>query len=372
MATIADVVVIGGGLHGLSASLQLARAGLKVVVYERDWVGRHASGATAAGVRILNRALPEIPLALESNRMWHRIADMVDDPCSFHADGIIKVAETEEGLAELAVRRQKVVAAGYDHEEMISRDELFNLVPQLARHCIGGLMVRRDGAADPHRTVQAFRRAAERAGVVVREGTEVTAAVREGNTWSISAGGEACSTAVVINAAGAWGGHAARMLGDHIPMHHVTPSMVVTERMAPFLKPVLSVQGRKLSFKQSAQGTLLLGGGYQGVSDLESRTGRPVVHGLGAQIRTALDLFPTLETVRIARIWVGIEAETADHLPVIEASPRSLGVFHATGFSGHGFQLAPVVGRILTDLVTTGRTDLPIAPFASARLHAAA
>lgn len=372
MADSADVVVIGGGLHGMSASLHLARAGLSVVVFERSWVGRHASGATAAGVRILNRAFAEIPLALEANRIWQGIEEFVGDDCGFHAHGTIKVAETEERLDELRARRDRVLAQGYDHEEIIDRQELLSLVPNLAPHCVGAIMVRRDGAADPHRTVQAFRRAAEREGVRIFEGAGVYGASYHNGSWTISAGAHRCVTANVVNTAGAWAGRAGKMLGDELPLQHLTPMMIATERIQPLLRPVISVQGRKLSFKQSNQGTLILGGGYQGISDLDTEQGQPLVARLGMAAQAATDLFPSIRNVRIARFWMGIEASTRDHLPVIEASVRAPRVFHAAGFSGHGFQLAPVVGRIISELVTTGRASLPIAPFASARLRDAA
>ncbi len=96
----ADVVVIGGGLHGLSAALHLARAGKRVTIVERAWVGRHASGATAAGVRTLSRDLAEVPISLEAMDMWHRIETIVGDHCGFHAHGQIRVAETEQHLVD--------------------------------------------------------------------------------------------------------------------------------------------------------------------------------------------------------------------------------------------------------------------------------
>ena len=154
----ADVVVIGGGLHGLSAALNLARAGKRVTIVEKSWVGRHASGATAAGVRTLSRDLAEVPISLEAMDMWHRIEKIVGDHCGFHSHGQFRVAETDKHLVELNERAAKMRQLGYRHEEVIDRAELRKLVPALSPHCVGALVARRDGAADPHRTLMAFRR----------------------------------------------------------------------------------------------------------------------------------------------------------------------------------------------------------------------
>ena len=101
----ADVVVIGGGLHGCSAALHLARAGARVAVLEKDHVARHASGVNAGGVRRLGRHFAEVPLAVASAALWGRISDLVDDGCGFEASGQLKVAESD---AELAALRERV------------------------------------------------------------------------------------------------------------------------------------------------------------------------------------------------------------------------------------------------------------------------
>ncbi|CAH2598753.1 FAD-binding oxidoreductase [Rhodovastum atsumiense] len=370
MSAVTDAVVIGGGLHGLSAALHLARRGVRVTLFERDRIGRHASGATAAGVRILNRDPAEIPLALVSNRLWRDIGALVGDDCGFHAHGMVRVAEHPADLAPLRERAALVRGLGYDHEEMIDAAELFGLVPALARHCAGALICRRDGAADPHRTLAAFRRAAEAAGVVIHEGAPVSRIVREEGCWRIEAGALAVTARSVVNAAGAWGGRIGAMLGEALPLRPKALMMIVTEKVAPFLGPVMSIYGRKLSFKQTDRGTLLLGGGHEGVPDLE--TGRSEVRAavVARGAKAATDLFPAIGPLRVARIWAGIEAATADALPIIERSPRLPDVVHAVGFTGHGFQLVPVVGGIVADLVIDGGTALPIAPFAAARFAA--
>ncbi|HEV7256631.1 MAG TPA: FAD-dependent oxidoreductase [Bosea sp. (in: a-proteobacteria)] len=363
-----DVAVVGGGLHGLSAALHLARAGRRVAVIERRWTGRHASGATAAGVRTLNRDIAEVPISLEAMAMWHRIASIVGDDCGFHAHGQMRIAERDEHMPALMQREAKMRSLGYEHEEMIDAADLRRLVPALSPHCIGALIARNDGAADPHRTILAFRRACEAEGVVIAEGCGVEAVERQGEGWLLACGARRFRAPVVVNAAGAWAGRLAALFGDEIALGVRASMMMVTERLAPLLAPVVSVVGRALSFKQSDQGTLVIGGGLQGAADVEGESSTVNFTELAKGARAASDLFPIVRGVRVARCWTGIEAQTSDHLPVIGASPNASGLFHAFGFSGHGFQLVPVVGAILTDLVTAGTTRREIAAFAPGRL----
>ena len=165
----ADAVVIGGGLHGCATALYLSKAGLKAVVLEKDHVGRHASGVNAGGVRSLGRALPEIPLAVAALAQWHTIRGLLDDDCGFVSPGQIRIAEDEAGLRALEARRRTVVDYGFEHEEMIDARELRDLVPAVAPHCVGAMVVRGDGYADPFQTVQAFRRKALSLGVRIVE-----------------------------------------------------------------------------------------------------------------------------------------------------------------------------------------------------------
>lgn len=363
-----DVVVVGGGLHGLSAALHLARAGRKVALVERRWTGRHASGATAAGVRTLGRDLAEIPISLEAMAMWHRIEAIVGDDCGFHAHGQLRVAERTEHMPALIERQARTNALGYRHEELVDATELRRLAPALSPHCVGALVARRDGAADPHRTIAAFRRACEAGGVVITEGCGVATVDRRGGDWLLICGDLRFRAPHVVNAAGAWAGRLAALFGDAIPLGVRASMMIVTERLVPLLDPVVSVVGRALSFKQASQGTLVIGGGLQGSADLDRERSSVDFRQLAKGARAAGDLFPAVRGVRIARCWTGIEAQTSDHIPVIGLSPNAPGLVHAFGFSGHGFQLVPVVGAILAELVCEGRTRREIAAFAPRRL----
>lgn len=367
-AILYDAVVVGGGLHGLSAALQLARSGARVGLLERSWIGRHASGASAAGVRTLGRPVAELPISLESMAMWHDIRGLVDDDCGFHVHGQIKVAENDIELAGLRDRVDQLRALGYRHEEVVDAAELRHLLPPIARHCVGAAVARDNGAADPHRTLQAFRRAAEAAGVTIYEGCGVGAVESIADRWRLSASRAILEAPVVVNAAGAWAGRLAALFGDTVPLGTKASMMIVTERVAPYVAPVVSCAGRALSFKQTDRGTLLIGGGVQGRFDLQAEKTTVDFIALRRAAQAATALFPSVAGVAMLRVWAGLEAKTEDLLPVIGPSPQAPGVLHAFGFSGHGFQLVPVVGAIIAELAATGKTTRQIAPFALQRL----
>lgn len=366
----ADAVVIGGGLHGCSAALHLARRRLRTVVLEKDHVGRHASGVNAGGVRRLGRALPEVPLADASLRLWQEIEALVGDDCGFVAAGQVKVAETAAELAALADRAARVRALGFDHEEIVGRDELRDLLPALAPHCVGAMVVRGDGYADPPRTVRAFRRRAAALGAAFLERTPVTGLARDAGVWRVTVPAGTIEAPVVVNCAGAWGGRVAALLGEPVPLEAHALMLMITARMPPFVGPVVGAQGRALSFKQFTNGTVLIGGGQQGRAVPEEGRADLDVAGLAASARTAAHLFPIMRAARIVRCWAGLEGVMPDGIPVIGPGAAD-GVVHAFGFSAHGFQLAPVVGAIVADLVTQGTTGLPIGAFAISRFAAA-
>lgn len=365
----ADVIVVGGGLHGLSSALQLARRGAKVSLLEGDWIGRHASSATAAGVRTMNRDFRELDIALESIQMWHNMTQIVDDDCGFHANGQLSVAENEEGLAKLNDRCAQTHALGYAHEQMLSQNELRDLVPALSSHCLGALYVAHDGAADPHRTIKAFRASCVAAGVKLHEQTQVQALERCGNVWKVTTNRSIFKAPQIVNATGAWAAALAGLAGETIPLGYKASMMIVTEKLTPFLPQVISGFGRNLTFKQAAQGGLVIGGGLQGRADVANKLSWVDYQVLARSARAVIDLFPQLGSVQITRCWTGIEAKTIDLLPVIDRSAVAEGLWHVFGFSGHGFELVPISGVIMADLICEGKTSRNISKLGVKRLQ---
>lgn len=364
----ADVAIVGGGIHGCSTALHLARRGVRVVVIERDHVGRHASSANAGGVRTLLRHPAEIPLSLEADAFWHRIEAELGHDCGYHGAGQLAVALNDTTLAELVGRERQVRNLGYEHEELVDADEVRRLVPDICMQVKGGLIVRRDGAASPFHATRAFHDAAIAAGARMLEGCEVTdIEPAPANGWIVTHRHGRVKAASLVNNAGAWGDRIAAMVGDSIPLLTYLPMMMVTTRVAPFLEPVIISSDPRLSFKQMPNGTLLIGGGRRASGDRGERRYSLDLPGLSASASSVLTLFPKLRDVTIARAWAGFEGLFADRIPVIGPSPNAPGVFHAFGFSGHGFQLSPIVGRLVSELVLDGRSSLPIDAFSPTR-----
>lgn len=365
-----DVIVIGAGLHGCSTALHLARRGVEVTVLEKDHAGRHASGVNAGGVRRLGRHPAEIPLSVAAMELWHRIGDLVDDDCGFESHGQVKVAENEAEFETLQQRVAEVRALGFTHGELVDQKELRAIVPAIANHCIGGIVARADGAAIPYQTTLAFKRKAESLGALIVETVRVIGLQRSDGVWRVeTADGMHYEAPIIVNCAGAWADRIAAKLGEAVPLEAHALMLMISGRLPPFVKPVVGATGRPLSFKQFSNGTVLIGGGYRGRAERDVNGTELDFVGLSLSAQTVWDLFPIMRGAEIVRCWAGIEARMPDDIPVIGPSSTSAGVFHGFGFSGHGFQLGPIVGNIIAELVTTGRTNLPIEPFNISRFR---
>lgn len=366
----ADVIVVGAGIHGSSTALHLARRGLDVIVIEKDYAGRHSSGVNAGGVRQLARHVAEIPLSVASMELWENIQGLVGDDCGFEAHGQVLVAETEAELASFAERVDDLRMRGFTHEELIDAKELRRLVPAVSESCPGGVVSRRDGAADPFRTTQAFRRAAIAAGARFHEGVAVTGLSRHGGSWRIETTAGPFEAAKVVNAAGAWADRIAAAVGEPVPLEVIAPMLMITSRVPAFIEPVVILRSRILSFKQFANGTVMIGGGYRGKPLRDSNVSILDWQKLRESARTVWELFPVMRSATIVRAWAGIEARMPDDIPVIGPSRTAEGLYHQFGFSAHGFQLGPATGATVAELVATGRTNMPIAAFDVARFTA--
>lgn len=368
----ADVLVIGGGIHGLSTAFYLAQAGVKVTVLEAEYCGRHASGVNAGGVRTLGRHTAEIPLALASRDLWHDLKNTLGDDGGFVPSGQLKLAENAAELEECRQRVEHLQALGFSHEVLIDQRQVFDTVPAVARHVTGGIWVEDDGYAVPYKTVTAFRLAAEKRGVQIHENTCAQRIEQTGTRWRVSTPKGSFTAEHLVVTAGAWAAGLAAQIGEPVPVHPEGLMLMVTHRVAPFCAPVLGATTRALSFKQFANGTVVIGGKLIGSLDFLARHGEVDMQRLGSSARTVTDLFPHLKHLGVNRVWAGVEAFTADDLPVIGASRKASHLSYSFGFCGSGFQMGPGTGKRLAQLILGEHSDISLEPFAIDRFSIAA
>jgi sarcosine oxidase subunit beta len=368
-----DVIIIGAGLMGAATALNLARAGKKVVLLEKESSGIHASSVNAGGVRRLNRAFAEIPISAAAGEMWAQLEKIIGDDGGFHPVGQVRIAPGDVEMEQLAARVAKVEALGFFHEEIIEAAEVGRLVPAYGGSCSGGIVTRSDGHALPARTLKAFVTAAVGEGVELQTRCRVTAISHSEDVFSLKTeDGRRFRSELLVNAAGGWGGKVGHLVGDQLPVEPVALTMMVTGRMQSFLKPVVGIQGHKLSFKQAENGTVIIGGGHRAALDMTSEKNVIQVPEIKKSGQTVRKHFPIMEKSMIVRSWAGIEGMVSDGLPIIDRSPNIPGLFHVCGFSAHGFQLSPMVGVLAASLVLGQKPELSLDAFSMSRFNSQA
>lgn len=355
-----EVVVIGGGVIGCATAYELSKAGVNVTLVEAREIASAASGASAGGVRQQNRDLRELPIARRAIARWPTLGEELGADLHYRQDGNLRVIEREEDLSVLEDQVRSEQAKGLEGA-VLDRTELREVVPDLAPNVIAGSWCPTDGHAMPILVTKAFADAARRLGASIRENTLVTGVeVADGRVATVNTNRGRIPCEFVVNAAGMGSVEVGRMVGLELPIYVRAPQIIITSPSEPKLKPVLGSVGRKLSLKQLPNGAYLVGGGWPGTVSTDGWTGRTRPESIVGSANDASSIFPPIRETRIIRAWVGLEANAVDDVPVLGTVSQVQGFLLACGFSGHGFALAPCVGELLTEIITTGQPTLPI------------
>ncbi len=364
----ADVAIIGGGLVGSSAALAMRKAGLSVILLDKGFCGAQASGINYGGVRRQGRGVEQLPLAELSHEIWGRLPELIGIDGEYQRSGHLKLARTEEDFAKLEAYAARVRPHGLELE-LISGKAVKTRFPWLTGDVAGASLCRDDGHANPRLVSPALARAAKAAGAMVLEHMPVHEAVTTGNGFALFAGEDTeIRCRQLVNTAGAWSDQFATQFGESVPLKKIYPSMVVTEPLPYRLPMSMGEEGGSFYGRQVTRGNYVMGGGRGVVLDNPDYS-RPSVTAASSVMQRAIALFPHLQHAHVIRFWSGTEAEMPDGNPVISASSKVSGLFHAFGFCGAGFQTAPAVGAVLCDLVTEGRSSIPVEAFSIDRFH---
>ncbi|MGJ7499917.1 NAD(P)/FAD-dependent oxidoreductase [Variovorax sp. ZT5P49] len=363
-----DAVVIGGGVMGCSTALHLAQGGMRVALVDRGPLCREASGVNAGTLTLHMTRAALVPYAMRAWHMWMDAEKWLGmGVLATHVPGLtLAFTEAECELVELRAKARREYGAPI---EVISPARAREIEPGVHPGLLKAGYCDIDGFASAYLTGRAFRHALMAAGVDVIENTPVEG-IDSGDSGHVIRFGGAASrpplqaTRVVL-AGGVWIENMLAWLGVQIPIKVLINQLIITERIRPVMRTVLSVANGLLSLKQFANGTVLIGGGWQGEGDRERGGVEARPQNLVGNMRLAAYALPALAEARIARIWLGLEAETADAMPIIgdvPGVPRA----YVVGSAHSGYTSGPFMGRIMAQHILGQQPELPL--FDPARL----
>ncbi|MBV9555913.1 MAG: FAD-binding oxidoreductase [Pseudolabrys sp.] len=374
MSETARVAIVGGGLAGCMTAYYLGRRGCPALVLERGVVGGQSSGVSFGSLRLQGQHGPGLDLALAAQAIWEGIERELGAPVGFVQHGHVHLALDDAHIRRLEANAVASRAAGLS-PALLDGGEARRRWPFLSVHVRGASFSARDGVVNPRLVAPAFARAARALGARIHEHTEVIEATASGEGFELKARRPdgtrlAARAEVLVNAAGAWAGRFAAAFGEAIPCFAAGPAEMVTEPIPHFVAPVMHVVDGSVLFRQTARGNVVIGGHPRMTVDAQSRQLRVPTEKILTNLARLTRVAPHLGAYSVIRSWTGVEGYLPDMMPVVGASETTPGLFHACAFSGHGLQLGPAVGMALAGLITTGRTQVPIAPFSIARLRA--
>lgn len=358
MTSTADVVVVGGGVVGASAAYHLAAAGVEhVVLLERaDAVATGSTGACAGGFRHQFSSRINIELSLASVPMILGFTQEHGLPLDVVQDGYLFLVRDERDWDEFRAGAEFQRSLGVD-TELLTPEEAASIAPGIAiDDVLGATFCSDDGIADPAGLTQGYATLARRAGADLRLGVEVIAIETDARVVTgVRTADGTISAPVVVNAAGPWAGILAATAGVLLPLEPI-PRMVVTTGAfpgVPVRRTLVIDAATSYYFHKEGEGVLTgMGGRDERPSFSTDVDLRFIEEEL---LPTAVRVFPPIEQAGLANMWAGLYEMTPDRHPIIGESPVG-GLFLANGFSGHGFQHAPVVGKLITELIVDGRT----------------
>ena len=368
-----DVVIVGGGSHGLSTAYYLAKNhGItNVAVLDKSYIGSGAAGRNTTIIRANYRTPEGAAFYAQSVKLYEGLSADLDFNMLFSQQGHLTLAHSDRGIITANERAEVNKLLGID-SRVIYPDEIRKLCPEMnlsedvtwpvmaaLYHPPGGI-IRHDAV------VWGYARAADRRGVEIHPYTEVTGIERaNGRVKGVQTtrGDIECDT--VINCTAGWSTLVADFAEVPLPITTHILQAFVTEPLKPFLDVIIVSSQMHIYVSQTDRGEFLIG------AEIEPYT---TYKGIGTftfleySAKHMLELFPQLEQAKILRSWTGLCDLSPDYSPILGVTEVD-GFLVSCGWGTYGFKAAPIVGTTLAQLVATKQTPALIAPFALERFY---
>jgi len=358
MAATYDLAVIGGGVMGCTVALQLARAGMQVAVLDsRSGLCTQASGVNTGHVALMDGRPYRVPHVLRSMDLWQQAACWLGADVGWRDRMGLKLAFTEAEAEELAQQVAETRGQG-GVAEMVGANRARQIEPAVSGRVLAAAWTPREGHANPLLLASAFSAALAQAGVAVKLDAAVQG-IDSGPPFAVETPAGTIRARRLLLAAGVWMGPLARMLGVDLPMVCRVSQVTVTERQPPLIAAMLGVASDTLSLKQVTNGTVMIGGGWQGIGNPVEGPREVIPEHVVGNLRLACAAVPALAQARAVRTWLGLEARASDNLPLAGALP-GVANGYVLGAVHTGFALSPAMGQMMADAIA-GRAAPPAA-----------
>jgi sarcosine oxidase, subunit beta len=358
----ADIVLIGGGIVASSVAYHLVSAGCKnVLVLERESAqGKGSTGKSMGGVRAQFSTPVNIEMSLYSIPFYATFDERLGYPCGYRPQGYLFCATHEKHLAYVRANYEKQVALGLKDVRLVEADEIRAMFPLLrSDDIIGGSFCSTDGFVDPYSAMTGFVTWATDHGAVLWKNARVTAIAKRNGGFEIATTRGNVSANKVVNCAGAWAAGIASMVGIELPVEPLRRMLVPTEPFDqfPHTAPMIIDMSNGFHFRPEGLGFLMAWNDPEETPGYKMEFEPSFIEKI---LLRAADRVPIFENLPVnpKRAWAGLYEMTPDHHPILGESPDLPGFYFANGFSGHGVMHAPATGKILSDLLLTGSTDL--------------
>jgi glycine/D-amino acid oxidase-like deaminating enzyme len=375
----ADIVIIGGGVIGTSIAYYLSKQGIKPILLEKDDLASGSSGACDIDI-ILQSKNPGIhlQLAMESAKMYETLSDELDFDIEYKTTGGMILIENEEQLKVMKdfVKRQKAIGLNV---ELLDLKEASKIQPGLSPHLVGSTYSPQDAHVNPIRLCHAFAKATKRLDAEVYLNTRVSdIRLEKGKVKSVITNKGEIQTKTIINATGVYAPMIGEMVGISLPIKPRRGQIIVTEPVPKMvMADVLCAKyivakynpkilegsdnpetrlGVGLSLSQTHDGQILIGATREFVGYNRSTTHE----ALRAILKNATRLVPALKSIHAIRSFAGLRPYTPDGLPLLGQVEGIQGFIMAAGHEGDGIALSPVTGKIISELVVTGKTFMDV------------
>lgn len=369
MRGTADVVIIGGGIIGLSIAYHLAlkKAG-RIILFEKGQLGEGSTCRCIGGIRTQFSTEINIHFSLESLKTFEQFEEEFGIQSEFRRIGYLFLATTEEEVRffkkNIELQRQFDIPV-----EFLDRDEIQRRWSYLRTDdLLGGTYCHLDGYAGPHEVLSGFIRGAKRAGVKIYEGREVIGiSLSKGKVLGVKTPEGEIYCPIVVNAGGAYAASVGKMVGIEIPVKPLRRQIFVTAPFPPLTEKIIPLTidfHRGWYFRKEMNGFLL-----SGPLDQEPSFNLHIDYEARAKAsEDAINRVPVFKKARIAMGWAGLYEISPDQHAILGKVPEVEGFILANGFSGHGFQHSPAVGKVIAELIVDGKaTTIDLSPLSIER-----